>query len=308
MLIGIDIGGTKTRFKAVVGDEVAHEMVVLSSEWRRGSAIEEPSNVDRLLDVLARVPGSSRAAVVVGAHGLDSAWQIAAFEERFAAGHGGSIAAVNDVELLAPAAGLDVAIALIAGTGSNVVGHDEGGAVITAGGHGYVLGDPGSAAALTREAVRAVLTAGDDGSTIDPLGTRLMASLGVDDPTALALAFVDQMSLTTWAAMAPLIFGAADDGSDLATAVIHDAAAALAADVARVHRRGALGTDVVCAGGVVTNQPRLFDALSQSIDDLGLGLSARLLAVEPVDGAVALARRLHLEGPASPQSHTRRTA
>ena len=60
----------------------------------------------------------------------------------------------------------------------------------------------------------------------------------------------------------------------------------------RVIRRGALGDVVVCAGGVITGQPLLREALWRHVDALDLGLTMRTLDVPPVAGAVALARRL----------------
>jgi len=293
LFVGIDIGGTKTHVLVEDEGRVVLDRSVPSSDWRQGGLLDDPENVTRLVRVFADVEGAESAPLVVGAHGLDSDWQLQEFQARLSARHQGVVRAVNDVELLAPAAGFDEAIAVIVGTGSKVVAHRADGHTISAGGHGFLLSDPGSAAALARESVRAVLAARDEGHEPDALGRELMNHFDVDDEIALSYAFTANARLTTWGALAPLVFAAADAGSALAARVIDDAATQLALDVGVVHARGALGSDVVCAGGVISNQPRLYRALTRHIDDLGLGLRVHLLSVAPVVGAIELAKKLH---------------
>ena len=80
--------------------------------------------------------------------------------------------------------------------------------------------------------------------------------------------------------------------STLAVAVIDDAARELAHSVANVVARGAVSADVVCAGGVITNQPRLYDAFARHVGALGHDLTVHMLKVPPVAGALALARSI----------------
>ncbi|TFD82501.1 BadF/BadG/BcrA/BcrD ATPase family protein [Cryobacterium fucosi] len=294
MLVGIDIGGTKTHVRIEDAGRVVLDRSVLSSEWQRGGLLDHEDNVSRLLGIFDEIEGARCAPLAVGAHGLDSSWQLLEFQTRLVAGHRGLVRAVNDVELLAPAAGFDEAIAVIVGTGSKVVAHRADGGTLSAGGYGFLLNDPGSAAALAREAVRAVLRARDEGQSSDVLGRDLMTHFGVVDEVALSYTFTANARLTTWGGLAPLIFASADAGSELAAAVIDDAARQLARDVGLVHARGALGLDVICAGGVVTNQPRLYRALSQHVDDLDLGLRVHLLSVAPVAGALELAKKMYI--------------
>jgi glucosamine kinase len=293
VIIGIDLGGTKTRIVAESDDAVVLDTTVPTTSWQRGFLLDDHENATRLIDQLTALAGAHDATIALGAHGLDNDWQTREFQSRLASRHEGRVLAVNDVELLAPAAGLDEAIAVIVGTGSKVVGHDASGTVVSAGGHGYILNDPGSAASLARDAVRAVLDKHDDGDPPDVLGRTLMAHYGVDDLVTLSYAFSGDATLASWAALGPVVFDCADDGSAIAAAVIDDSAFQLARDVGRVHARGGVGGTVICAGGVITNQPRLYRALARHIDDLGLGLTVELLTVAPVFGAVALARKLH---------------
>jgi N-acetylglucosamine kinase-like BadF-type ATPase len=141
--------------------------------------------------------------------------------------------------------------------------------------------------------MKAILDAYDLGQEPDELAREFMEHFVVSDVIELSYVFASDVRLATWGPLAPRVFTAADNGSVIADTVIDQSAALLARDVGRVHARGALGDTVICAGGVVTNQPRLYRALSRHIDELGLGLTVQLLTVAPVVGAVALARKLH---------------
>ena len=297
MIVGMDVGGTKTHVRVEDTGTVVLDTSVPTSAWQHGGLLDDDENTTRLLELLAGIDGADKAPLVVGAHGLDSDRQAHQFRRLLAERHRGPVQALNDVELLAPAAGLDHAIAVVVGTGSKIVAHTGLGETVSAGGYGFLLSDPGSAAALARDAVRAVVDARDAGDPPDPLGRALMAHFGVTDEVALCYAFTADATLTAWASIAHLVFTAADDGSGLAVSVVDAAARDLAKGVGQVHGRGAVGTDVVCAGGVIVNQPRLYQALVRHIDDLGLGLSVHLIDVAPVIGAVALAQHLPVHAP-----------
>jgi glucosamine kinase len=293
VIVGVDLGGTKTHVVVESRGDVLLDTSVPTASWQRGELLDDVENAARLLQLFSQIDGTDIASVVVGAHGLDSELQAEEFRIRIAARHAGRVLAVNDVELVAPAAGLDEAIAVVVGTGSKTVGHNSNRELLSAGGHGFLFNDPGSAPGLAREAMKAVLDAHDDGELPDVLGRNLMNHFGVSDIVALSAAFSGDPRLSAWAALGPLVFASADEGSVIAETVIDRAARLLARDVGRVRTRGAAGANVICAGGVITNQPRLYRALSQHIGDLDLGLSVSLLTVSPVVGAVALARKLH---------------
>jgi len=297
LFVGIDIGGTKTHVLVEEDNHVILDRVLPTSAWQCGGLLDDDENVTRLLATIADVAGAASAPLVIGAHGLDSEWQTLEFQLSLTSRHLGPVRAVNDVELLGPAGGFDDAIAVIVGTGSKVVAHTSEGASLSAGGYGFLLSDPGSAAMLARQAVRAVLNARDAGLQPGALAHGLMNHFGVDDEIALSYAFTANARLTSWGALAPIVFAAADDGSTLAAKVVDDAAKELAFGVGQVCERGAVGADVVCAGGVISNQPRFYRALARQIDDLGLGLTAHLLTVAPVTGALALARRMRTPAP-----------
>ncbi|NUU32641.1 BadF/BadG/BcrA/BcrD ATPase family protein [Arthrobacter sp. C9C5] len=294
MLVGIDIGGTKTHILvAAPGIEDVH-IVVPTAEWQRSYLLGDSANAERLVALYARHIGArSGVPLAVGAHGCDTAAQCEAFRAQLELVHPGPVEVVNDAELLGPAAGTqDPVLAVIVGTGSIVVGTTADGGKVTAGGHGWLLGDPGSAPGLAREAVRAVLQARDEGMEREILAERLLAHCQAADETELSYFFASDLRITLWGSMAPLIFECAKEGSPLAMAVVNAAAVALAADVARVRRRGAQGNTVVMAGGVAVNQPLLLQAFERHVAADHPELNVELLTIPPVWGALERAKHL----------------
>lgn len=292
MVIGIDIGGTTTRLRAVSADGRTRERRTATQEWLRGRPLDDPSSIEALLGLIATLDGSDEDAVAIGAHGCDTPLQVASFQAALSARRAGPVLVTNDAALVGPAAGVARAVGIIAGTGSIVVGADAAGAVISAGGHGWMIADPGSAPGLVREAVRAVLDRDDRGARPDPLGIALLRHYQAGDASELAWTFMTHAGIHRWAEAAPLVFQAADHGSADAVRVIDDAAIELARQVSSVFARGAVADAVIAAGGVVTHQPRLATAIADALARSGIDQPFRVLDTEPVAGAVVLARTL----------------
>jgi glucosamine kinase len=179
VIVGIDLGGTKTHVIAEHGGSVVLDHTVPTRSWQSRTLLDDELNPRRLLALIGGFVDLRSASVVIGARDLDSEQQVHAFGARVKQEHDGPTLVVNDVELLAPAAGLVDAIAVIVGTGSKVVGHSADGTVISAGGHGFLIDDEGSAPWIAREAVSAVLEADDQGCKPDVLAQMLMEHFGV---------------------------------------------------------------------------------------------------------------------------------
>jgi N-acetylglucosamine kinase-like BadF-type ATPase len=297
LVVGLDVGGTKLAVRAeTVGGSPVADVMVAASGWSATpagtAALWISGHLSRCLPAGARV-----VAAGIGAQGCDSA-QICS-DLRLALGALGVPATVvNDGALLVPVAGLDAGIGIVAGTGSIAVGTSSSGEILLAGGWGWVLGDEGGAAALVREATRAALAAHDERLADDGLLAALLEAFGVAASRAgggaverLTRLVNDQPTVENWAPRAPAVFAAAEGGSGLAMAVIEAAAAELAGLVRRLRARGAAGTAVVAGGSVVTRQPLLARALEAQLLLVDAEIELRVLAEEPVAGAVVLARR-----------------
>ena len=193
------------------------------------------------------------------------------------------VTVVHDARLVLAAARFDSGIALISGTGSVAHGRDRDGREARAGGWGWLLGDDGSAAWLAREAAREVMRRSDRGEPIGRLGDAMLGAASARTSTDLVGYLHGLEEPREWAALAGVVFDAADDDAG-AEALIERAAGALGELVAVVRKRLSLDGPVVLAGGQLLNQPRLEEAVRRQVG------AAQRLEEPPVAGAVRLAK------------------
>jgi glucosamine kinase len=292
-VVGVDIGATKTHL-AVAGANGPIDLVVSTTGWR---VRRDEEDAQALLALVRKGADTEPAVIVVGAHGCDDAAHCVAFQYRLAALTRGAVLVVNDAELLVPAAGLDHGIGVVAGTGSIAVARRSDGTMLVAGGWGWLLGDEGGAVGLVREAARAVRGALDSGYATDPLIGCLSRSLGTDNPIQFGHKLVEAGGAAAIGGHVSAVFEAAAMGSDLARAVVREGGAALARLVRQLIGRGATGEEVVAAGGVITRQDALMTAFREALETAVPEWRVTLLAGPPVQGALALARRIASGGP-----------
>ncbi len=289
MLIGVDVGATKTRILACRADGTpVHDEVLATRNWRGAPAVAKARQISGFVERAAK--GHEVAAVGVGAHGCDSTAACDELAGALRSTLAAPCAVVNDARLVALAAGRDTAISVVSGTGSIAVGVLANGDGVYAGGWGWLLGDEGGATWLVREAVRAALRAADLGVE-DVLFDCLAAAAGVNSVRRLPLLMMTTPP-TVWAGFAAAIFRAADQGSALAERVIARAGHELAELVETVIRKGALAEAVVAGGGTIAGQPRLADAFVAEVRGNRPAMDVLVHTGEPVRGAVELARRV----------------
>lgn len=290
-LVGLDIGGTKAAVRVEDAEDrtVVVDTEIASPDWDAEPIAWGVSWIVRALDG-ALPPGAEVVALGVGAQGFDNPTLTEDYSRRLAA-LGYPTVAVNDAALLAPAAGLERCLGLIAGTGAIGVGWTESGRFLHAGGWGHVIGDDAGAAGLVRRATIAALRRHDDGLPDDGLLAALTGSFQVPDAERLARAVNDRPTMENWAPHAPVVFRAAAEGSATAAATIEAGAAHLATLVDQLLARGAVSDDVVVAGSVIARQPAYLELATRLITQAHPTLRVRLLDAAPVVGAVELASR-----------------
>jgi len=200
------------------------------------------------------------------------------------------IRVVHDSQLILAAAGVLDGIAVISGTGSVAWGRHDG-QHARAGGWGYLLGDEGSGYWVAREAVRRTLARVDRGDPADRLGQQLAADCGLQSPGHLLDLFYAQPERRYWAGRARVVFELAKGGDEVSTSIVDAAGTALAGLASAVATRLGSPGPVVLAGGLAVNQPALHKVVRQQLTERGIS-DVRVLAVDPVRGAVELAQRL----------------
>ncbi|MDC0773548.1 N-acetylglucosamine kinase [Streptomyces sp. HD] len=292
LVVGIDVGGTKTHLRALRGDTPVADHVRTSSGWRPHDPVAAAGWLAAL--VAGALPKGARpSALAVGGHACETPRQCSQIRTALQLHFDAPASVVGDAELLVPAAGLDKGVGLVAGTGSVAVGRLADGTPVQVGGWGAVLGDEGGSAGLVRESARAVWAAHDRGEEPDPLARGLVDSFGVTEVPALGAALEGAKDVSAeWGRHAPVVFAAAEAGSELARAVIAEGGRSLAALVTRLAARGVAVDDVVVAGSTVLAQPVLYDAFAAALAESVPGARPRPLRLPPVEGAVALARSL----------------
>ena len=294
-LVGVDVGGTKTRID-IVQDGLADSWTTPSDTWRTNSdsviendmlrlgkiivsrlgqaeRLEQSGQLGQLgqlsqrdqlsqLDQRAGDPQQAHMPVIcVGLHGADFPEQLAAASSLLGQCCPGTVTVVNDAELLGPAIGMYESINMVVGTGSNVVGQTSDHTMLRAGGYGFgwLLGDFGSAPSLARESVRELLLDatlhGEDAAMRDALWPLLAGRLGLRAITELPLAIGAHIGETEWGSLAPLVFAAVNNGSHVAQTTLNFAVDVLGGSVESLIKQGAVGNAVVAAGGVITHQP-----------------------------------------------------
>jgi N-acetylglucosamine kinase-like BadF-type ATPase len=285
LIVGIDVGGTKTHLRAErATGELVVDRVVPTSGWET----TPEAKAGKLTALIGEnIPGNV-GSLAVGAHGSDTDEDCAELAARIEAQLHSPTVVVNDSLLLGPAAGYDRCISLVAGTGSIALGRDAGGATLYTGGWGWLVGDEGSAWGIVREAIRLLTRASDRGTTDQVLLAELL-----DESTCETLrdlvATAERRPAAEWARWVPAVFRAASAGAPLALEAVFHGAQALSTLVTTLLKRGAMADAVVAAGGVIINQPGFAKKVEQFLAaDNGLPLV--LYSGAPVKGAVKLAR------------------
>jgi N-acetylglucosamine kinase-like BadF-type ATPase len=289
VIVGLDIGGTKTRgVRFEDGIAVADESAG-SSNVQNVSREEAAFNLADLFARIAPTGGRNVAQVYAGSGGIDTdddAAALAALIEPHVPG--GKITVVHDSRLLLAAGGAGTGVAVIAGTGSAAWGKNAAGEEARAGGWGYLLGDEGSGYWLGREAVRYSLRRMNQGLPVDQLTGALLESCSVDDPNRLiALFHSPGTGRRFWAQQARLVVEAAAAGHAASRELLDQAGRDLAGLALQALRKLGIEGPVILGGGLGMNVPALQDAFRKHLAAAGVS-DVRVLDQEPVFGVLQL--------------------
>jgi N-acetylglucosamine kinase-like BadF-type ATPase len=286
VVIGLDIGGSKTHGIRIDGGNVTGEKTAGSANVQNVPKAIARENLECLLSSLG---ASDADEVYVGAGGVDTEAD-AVNLKLLIAPHAprATVSIVHDTRLILAAAGQEVGIAVIAGTGSAVWGTNQAGEQARSGGWGYMLGDEGSAYWFGREAVRHSLRRLNLGLAPDQLTGLLLGDCGINYPEQLISHFHTNHDRRYWAQRSRVVFEAAARGHTPSQAIIEEAGRNLAHQVVQVSRRLAVKGPVVVGGGLAVHQPAFLKALNSCLAEADLP-AAQALTAEPVFGIVHLA-------------------
>jgi glucosamine kinase len=285
-VLGLDIGGSKTRGIRAENGEIVREALAGSANISSVGLTGAAEALDALLDRLGR-DGVSAVCAGAEADTPEGKSRLGALlRDRLP---GVPIAVVHDAQLILAAAGLHAGVVVISGTGSVAWGRHGGGSQARAGGWGYLLGDEGSGYGVARAAVRHALTTADHGTPVVWLAEHLARDCGLARPEQLLDHFYARPERRYWAGRARWCSSWRVRANEPSARIVAAAATALAA-AAVCGRLELLGLAVL-AGGLAVHQPALQEAVRAELARHRIE-DVRILDREPVFGAVQLAREL----------------
>lgn len=285
-VIGLDIGGTKTRGVRFEDGVPVRDESAGSSNVQNVSREQAMAN---LAELFAKIGGGDIDEVYAGAGGIDTDEDAQALADLISP-HvpGARITVVHDSRLLLAAGGASTGVAVIAGTGSAAWGRNAAGEEARAGGWGYLLGDEGSGYWLGREAVRHSLRRMNQGLEPDTLSRALLDSCGVEEPGKLiALFHSPETGRRYWAQKARLVVEAADAGDETSSRLVDQAGRDLADLAEQAVRQLGLDGPVILGSGLGMNVHRLQESFKARLAEQGI-VDVRILQQDPVFGVPML--------------------
>jgi glucosamine kinase len=294
--LGIDGGGTKTR--GALGDET----VVLATAVAGGSNVvragEAPAReamhaVVREACAAAKVNPEQIRSVCIGAAGAARPEVAKTIRGILAELTPAAVEVVGDTVIALEAAfGSGAGVIAIAGTGSIVYGRDGSGRTARAGGWGFAISDEGSGHWIGRRAVSEILRARDRGEETALAGLVLQAwNLKTLDALVQA---ANALPPPEFPRLFPLVLHAAEAGDLRARALLVEAGTRLAELTVMVIQRllpQPPHAPVAMTGSVFRQSSEVRQVFYNILQASFPGLEVRSELVEPVDGALALARK-----------------
>jgi N-acetylglucosamine kinase-like BadF-type ATPase len=302
LFLGVDGGGTKTRF--VLADRDGQ--LVAAHEGPNSDHLQ--IGIDGVRDVLAdglaalfgeaKIDGGAVAHAFFGlsGHGEDSAAQVLldVLPEPML-GHRRYRCGNDMVCAWAGSLGGEDGINIVAGTGS--IGYGERrGKTARAGGWGEVFGDEGSAYWIAVQGLNVFTRMSDGRLPKGPLHAAFKASFGLSADLDLCGKVMNARGRRSIAAVSQLVARAAHDGDAVAMRIFDDAARELAAVVEAV--RQALGFApgervlVSYSGGVFKAGPLILVPLERHLEEKSGSYRLQAPIIAPSGGAAIYAARL----------------
>lgn len=275
--VGLDGGGTKTNLEARAQDGRVLLRAAFGSMNLNSASEQTVAETFRdCAAALRALPGglADCRAVCIGSAGVSNPDACQTLERLLrGCGYDGLLLLRGDQETaLAGALGRPDGMVLIAGTGSICFGRDAAGQTARCGGYGHKIDDEGSGYALGRDALAAVVRAGD-GRIPETMLTRLVYErLGITDVRGLVrFTYAPETDKKEIAALAPLVSEAAAAGDAAAVRIIEKACAELTA----------LVEPVACALHFEAGQLALAGSILLHVEAVRSGVKTRLRARYP---------------------------
>ncbi|MBA2755691.1 MAG: hypothetical protein H0U40_14725 [Chloroflexia bacterium] len=200
----------------------------------------------------------------------------------------------NDAELILSALPDARGVAVIAGTGSIVLGRDARDEITRAGGWGHVFGDEGSGYELGRRALQMAARASDGRGPETALLPGILAAWSLTDPSEMIEQVYFHVEKAGIARLAGVVLASAAAGDAVANALLDESVDELALAVEAVARRldfpgGAV--PLALGGGLLCREPAFLDRFDRRLAR-GVTVGRRELVPDAALTAARAARSL----------------
>ena len=295
---GIDGGGTHSRLALTNAEgQILASVKAGSTNIYSVKKEEVFENLSRLLDSALKTAGIEKhklAAGCFGSAGLGREEEKTLFRGFFDTllGPGFPVKLCGDGEiLLCGGLGNLEGYCLIAGTGSIALGRSKSGALVRAGGHGYMLGDEGSASWIGRTAVSRILRSLEKRDIPTEMPPAILEAAGLARTDELIRYVHYDADKAKIAALAPLVTAAARNRDPLALDILRTGAEELAllvksviAQSPAIQRR-----ELLLAGGVMEHDEIITEQLKKILAGEFPDLSVSPPKGSALEGACMLA-------------------
>jgi glucosamine kinase len=294
--LGIDGGGTKTR--CTLGDEtktLATAVTGGSNVIRLGEATARESLHASVLEAcaIAKLRPDQIHRICIGAAGAARPEIAGKIQNILAEVTPAAIEVVGDMVIALEAAfGSGPGVIVVAGTGSIVYGRDASGRTARAGGWGFAISDEGSGHWIGKQAVSALLRARDSGQET-ALTSLILQAWNLHDLAEMVEA-ANATPPPDFPRLFPVVMKAAAERDSMARSLLADAGSQLAGLTAKVVTRlmpNSPHAPVAMTGSVFRQSAEVRQVFYNCLQARFPGIVVRNELVEPVDGALALARR-----------------
>lgn len=269
--IGIDGGGTNT--VGVIGDEntILDQRVVGPTNYHNIGLEAMKETLESLLSQLCASQGimlSDVNRICFGGAGIDTVADEKRIRQSFQEiPYTGNLDVMNDalVAMAAENGSLSGGI-LISGTGSVCYGVKKDGMMIRVGGWGHILDDEGSAYAIARDAIKAILESYDGRGPKTELFKTISAQLGLTEETELVdFVYGQSKGKHEIAQLAPLVSDLYEQDTQ-AKRIIDHAVHTLKRTVMTLYEKMDFEPfALVVSGSVLVKNERIFSALRRAL-------------------------------------------
>ena len=298
VFFGIDGGGTLSRIAIVDSNgKVLARSEAGSTNIYSVTKEEVFRNLSLLLDSALKSAGLEKKDLTAGCIG--SAGLARENEKKIFRGFFGELLGpefpvklCNDGEILL-CGGLNnlEGYCLIAGTGSIALGRSRAGKMVRAGGHGYMLGDEGSAAWIGRSAIARILRSLENRDYPTDMLSAILEAAGLSQNGDLIQYVHHDADKAKIAALAPLVTAAAREEDPLAIDILQEGARELALLVKSVIEQSPWikRRVLVLAGGVMEHDEILTDKLKEILTKEQPDLAVSVPLGNGLEGACMIA-------------------